>query len=106
MQFFGNIEAIEEHGGVTLGSVAIFIADHALELAQAHAIGVGEFGLLVDAVALFKCGPQGLVARDDGVDHPVGIEGELVLTQNTEFARAYDGAFLRVQLAGEDLHKC
>ena len=102
---FGNVEAIEEHGGVGFGGVAVFVADHAFEFAQPHAVGVGQLGLLVDAVALFKGGPERLVAHDDGVDDAIGIEGELVLTENAEFARADDGAFLRVELAGEDLHE-
>ena len=62
-------------------------------------------GFLVDAVALFKGGPEGLVAHDDGVDDAIGVKGELVLPQDAEFARADDGAFLGVELAGEDLHK-
>ena len=90
-----NVEAVEEDGGVGFGGVAVFVADDAFELAQAHAVGVGQFGLLVDAVALFKGGPEGLVAHDDGVDDAVGVEGELVLAQDAEFARADDGAFLR-----------
>ena len=102
---FGNVEAVEEDGGVGFGGVSVFVADDAFELAESHAVGVGEFGLLVDAVALFEGGPERLVAHDDGVDDAIGVEGELVLTEDAEFARADDGAFLRVELAGEDLHE-
>ena len=102
---FGNVEAVEEDGGVGLGGVAVLVADDAFELAEAHAVGVGQFGLLVDAVALFEGGPERLVAHDDGVDDAIGVEGELVLAEHAELARADDGALLRVELAGEDLHE-
>jgi hypothetical protein len=69
---------------------------------KAHAVGVGDFGLLVDAVALFEGGPERLVAHDDGVDDAIGVEGELVLAQDAELARADDVALLGVELAGED----
>ena len=105
VQLFGDVEAVEQDGGIALGGVAVFVADDAFELAEAHAVGVGHLGLLVDAVALFEGGPEGLVAHDDGVDDAIGVEGELILAQNAEFARADDGALLRVELAGEDLHE-
>ena len=102
---FGNVEAVEQDGGVGFGGVAVFVADDAFELAQAHAVVVGHFGLLVDAVALFEGGPERLVAHDDGVDDAIGVKGELVLAEHAELARADDGAFLRVELAGEDFHE-
>ena len=58
----------------------------------------------VDALALFECGPERLVAHDDGVDDTVGVEGELVLGEHAELARTDNVALLRVELAGEDLH--
>ena len=88
------------------GGVAVFVADDAFEFAEAHAVGVGELRLLVDAIALFECGPERLVAHDDGVDDAIGVEGELVLAEDAEFAGAHDVALLGVELAGEDLHKC
>ena len=102
---FGDVEAVEEDGGVGFGGVAVLVADDAFELAEAHAVGVGQLGLLVDAVALFKGGPEGLVAHDDGVDDAIGVEGELVLAEDAELAGADDGALLGVELAGEDLHE-
>ena len=102
---FGNVEAVEEDGGVGLGGVAVFVADDAFELAEAHAVGVGHLGFLVDAVALFEGGPEGLVAHDDGVDDAIGVEGELVLAEDAELAGTDDGALLGVELAGEDLHE-
>jgi hypothetical protein len=102
---FGDVEAVEEDGGVGFGGVAVLVADDAFELAEAHTVGVGEFGLLVDAVALFEGGPEGLVAHDDGVDDAIGVEGELILAEHAELAGADDGALLGVELAGEDLHE-
>ena len=57
VQFFGNVEAIEQDGSVGFRGVAVFVADHAFEFAEPHAVCVGEFRLLVDAIALVKCGP-------------------------------------------------
>ena len=105
VEFLGNVEAIEEDSGVGLGGVAVLVADGAFELAKPHAVGVGEVGFVVDAVALFKSGPEAPVAHDDGVDDAVGVEGELILAEYAELARADDGTFLRVELAGEDLHE-
>ncbi len=105
VQRFRNVEAIEEHSGVGFSGVTIFVADHAFKFAKPHAVGVSQLGLLVDAVALFQGSPERLVAHDDGVDDAISIERELILTENAEFARADDGAFLRVEFAGEDFHE-
>ena len=101
----GNVEALQQDGGVALGGVAVFFADDAFEFAQLHAVGVGDLRLLVDGVALLHGRPQPLVAHDDGVDHGVGVEGELVLAQHAELARADDRALLRVEFAAEQLHE-
>ena len=106
MDSFGNVEAVEENGGVGFGGVAIFVADGAFELAQPHAVFIGHLGLLIDSIALFEGGPERLVAHDDGIDDAKGIECELILTQDAELAGADDVALLGVELAGEDLHEC
>ena len=56
-------------------------------------------------VPLFERGPQPLVAHDDRVNHAIGIEGELVLAEHTQLPRPHDGAFLRLHLAGQNLHE-
>ena len=84
MDLFGDVETVEENGGVGFSGVAVLVADDAFELAETHAVFVGHFGFLVDAVALFKGGPEWLVAHDDGVDDAVGVEGELILTEDAE----------------------
>ena len=101
----GNVQAVEQHGGVALGRVAVLVADGAFELAQPHAVFIGHFRLGVDAVALLERRPQRLVAHDDRVDDAIGVESELILAQHAEFARAHDRALLRLQLAGQDLHE-
>ncbi len=58
VQLVGNVEALEQHGGVALSRIAVFLADDALKLAQAHAVIVGELGLGVDGVAFFESRPQ------------------------------------------------
>ena len=105
VEFFADVEAVEENGGIALGGVAIFIADDAFEFAEAHAVIVGHLGFLVDAIALFEGGPKGFVAHDDGVDNAIVVKGELILAEHAELSGANDGAFLRIEFAGEDLHK-
>ncbi len=100
-----NVEAVKQNGRVALGGVAVLVADHAFELAQPHAVFVGHLGLLIDAVALFKRRPQRLVAHDDRVDDAIGVEGELILAQDAQLARANHRAFLRLELAGQNLHE-
>ena len=88
-----------------LGGVAVLVADDAFELAEPHAVGVGELGFLVDAVALCQGGPERLIAHDDRIDDAKGVEGELVLAQDAELAGADDCALLGIEVAGEDVHE-
>ena len=94
VQFVGNVEAIQQDGGVALGCITVFFADDAFQFAQPHAVFVRHFGLLVNLVALFQGRPQALVSHDDGVDHAIGVKGELVLAQYAELPRANDGTLL------------
>ncbi len=103
--FVGDVEALEEDGGVGFGLVAVLFADDAFELAEADAVLVGHLGLGVDDLALFERGPEGLVAHDDGVDDAEGVELVLVLLEDAELFGADYGALLGVELAGEDLHE-
>ncbi len=61
VELVGNVEALEQDRGVALGVVAVFVADDAFELAEAHAVFVGHLGLLVDVLALFERRPEGLL---------------------------------------------
>ena len=56
----GDVEALEQDGGVALGGVAVLFADDALELAEAHAVVVGHVGLGVEPLALLERRPQPL----------------------------------------------
>ena len=105
VEFVGDVEALQQDGGVGLGFVAVLVADDAFELAEAGAVFVGHLGLVVDDFALFEGGPEGFVAHDDGVDDAVGVEGVLVLGEDADLLGADDGALLGVDLAGEDLHE-
>ena len=66
-------------GRVALGRVAVFFADDALELAEAHAVRVGQVRLRVEQLALLKRRPEPRVAHDDHIDDTVRVEGELIL---------------------------
>ena len=68
VQRVGDVEALQQHRGVALGRVAVFLADDALELAETHAVVVRHVGLGVERVAFLERVPQPLVAHDDGVD--------------------------------------
>ena len=105
VQRVGDVEALQQDRRVGLGLVAVLFADDAFQLAQTAAVLVGHLGLVVDALALFQRGPERLVAHDDGVDDPVGVEGELVLREHADLLRPHDVALLRVDLAGEHLHE-
>ena len=106
VQRFGNIQAVEQDGGVALRRVAVFFADNAFEFAQPHAVLVGEVGLGVQQLAFFERLPQPLVAHDDGVDDAEFVEGELVLAQHAELLRARDTFPSAARsLAGEQLHE-
>ena len=105
VQLVGNVEPLQQNGGIALGGVAVFFADDAFEFAELHAVGVGDFGLLVDGVALLHGRPQAFVAHDDGIDRGMGVEGKLILAQHSELAGTDDGALLRIQFAAEQLHE-
>ena len=71
VQLVGDVEALEQDRGVRLRLVAVFLADDALEFAEAHAVGVGHVGgLLVERLALLERAPEALVAHDDRVRSP------------------------------------
>ncbi len=105
MQLVGNVEALQQNGGIALGGVSVFFADDAFEFAQLHAVFIGHVVLGVDGVAFLDGGPEALVAHDDGVEDRVGVEGELVLAEHAEFTRADDIAFLRLEFAAEQVHE-
>ena len=50
VQVLADIEPLQQHGGVALGRVPVLFADDAFELAQAHAVLIGERGLSRRAV--------------------------------------------------------
>ena len=54
VQRVGDVEALQQNGGVALGRVAVLLADDALELAETHAVLVGHVGLRVERVALLR----------------------------------------------------
>jgi hypothetical protein len=105
VQLVGDVEPLQQHGGVALGRVPVLLADDALELAEAHAIVVRHVRLLVELVPFLERGPQAVVAHDDGIDDPILVEGVLILTQDAELARPVDRAALGLGLASQQLHE-
>jgi len=105
VQFFGDIEALQQDCRIALGGVAIFFANNAFQFAELHAVFIGHVVLGIDGVTLLDGGPQALIAHDDSVENGECVKGELVLAQHAELARADDASLLRIHLAGEDLHE-
>ncbi len=105
MHFVRNVEALQKNRGIALRGVPVFFANNAFQLAQTHAVGIVQFMLLVDPVALFQSRPQTFVAHNDRIDHAIGIERILVLAQHAQLFRAHHHALLRVEIAAQDLHK-
>ena len=96
-----------KRSGVGFGGVAAFFADDALEFAETHAVGVGQFfvRLGVERVALFESFPECGVAHDDGVNHAKFIERKLVLPQDAHFFRARDRTLGGLEFAGQNFHE-
>jgi len=105
VQFIGDVEALKQNGSVAFGGVAVFLADDSFQLAELHAISIGDFRLGINAVALLSGRPQALVAHNDGVDCAITIKGKLVLAQDADLLRVDDRALLRLDLAGQKLHE-
>ena len=100
-----DAEAGEQLAGVGLGAVAVFLGDHALELAEARALGVVEVGLCEQLVLFLESLPEALVARDHDVEHAPGFEPELVLLQHAGSLGALHVAGVRLELARQDLQE-
>ncbi|SRR6266498_1276965 len=96
MQRLGNVETIEQHGGVAFGGVAVFLADNSFELREPHALRVGHVRDGVEVLALLERFPQALIAHDYRVNDAELVERELVLPQDAELLRARDGPRLRL----------
>ena len=105
MRGVGNVETLQQNGGIAFRGVSVFLADNAFKFAQPHAVFIGHLGLCVNLVALFHGGPQALVAHDDGIDHAIGVKGKLVLAEYAELFGAHNAALLRLKFAGKQVHK-
>ena len=44
----GNVQAVEQNGGVAFGGVAVVLGDDAFQFAEPHAVFIGHVGLGVD----------------------------------------------------------
>ena len=89
VQRVGDVEPLQQHGGVAFGRVAVLVADDAFELAEAHAVLVGQrrpsrrarsrssSALHSRALPMITVS----MARN-------AVEGELVLPQHADLCRA------------------
>lgn len=105
MQLDGNVQTVQQGGGVAFGRIAVLFTGDAFQFAETHAVFIAHGGLGVELFALLERLPQSLVAHDYRIDDTVGVKGELILAQHAQFFRPRYGALLRLVLAGEQLHK-
>ena len=105
VQRLGDVETIEQDRGIAFGGISIFFGDNALEFPQAHAVFIGNFRLGKDTVALFNRLPKSSIAHDHRIDYSIGVEGKLILTQDSQLARADNITFLRLKFSSEDFHE-
>ncbi len=106
VQLVRDVEALQQNRGVALGRVAVLFADDPLELAEAHAVFVGERGLARRAprAPASACQSRALPMITVSMTRNC-VEGELVLAQHAELVGPDDGAFLGQRLAGQQLHE-
>ena len=105
VQSLRNIQTIQQNCRVALRRIAVVFRDHAFQFAEAHAVVVGQFGLLVESFALFQSSPKTFVAHDDGIDDTIRIKRELVLAQDTNPARETNIALLGLKFTRQDFHE-
>jgi hypothetical protein len=84
VQFLGDIETLEQDGGVALGGVAVLVADDAFQSPR-RMPSWSVRSPCVQLLALFERAPQPRVAHDDGVDGAEAVEGVLILAQHADF---------------------
>ena len=106
MQGFLDVQAFQQCGGIRFRGVAALIADNTFQFPDPHAIFVGPIvGMSVKLIALLQRVPERSVPHDHGVENAIGIERELVLTQDTDFLGPGYGAFRWFHLTGQDFHE-
>ena len=59
VELVGDVETLQQDGGVGFGFVAVLVADDAFELAEAGAVFVGHLGLGVDDFRALRGRPRG-----------------------------------------------
>ena len=106
VQLARDVESLQQHGRVALRRVAVLLADDALELAEAHAVLVGERRPWRRdcSRAWSVCHSRWLPMITVSIDAE-RVERELVLPQHAELVRPRDRALLRQRLAGQQLHE-
>ena len=100
-----DIEPLQEDRRVAFGGISVFLADDALELAEAHAVRVGHVRAGVEHVAFLERLPEALVAHDHGVDDAELVEGIVVLAQDAQLRWPSDRSTLGRLFAGQQLHQ-
>ena len=102
-----NIQPEQQLAGAGLGGVAVQLGEVHLQVRDLHAVFLAHLRQRVDAVALLLDPPQLVVAHDDGIQHRVVLEGELVLAQLAEALAGLHRHVARagLQIAAQDLHQ-
>ncbi|EXI69829.1 MAG: hypothetical protein AW08_00322 [Candidatus Accumulibacter adjunctus] len=102
-----NADAEQQFAGARLGAVAAILGKAGFEVGGVHVVGLARVGVGVDGVLLEHAGPHLLMPHHDDVDHPLLLEGELVLAQvgHALVDVLRDVAGSGFELASENLHQ-
>ena len=106
-QILGDAEAGEQHRGITLRIIAVHLAEFDLQVAHPDAVGLGQFRLGVEGLALDHHLVEAGMAHDHGVDHRLFVKGEVVLTEhgNALAGAGGDVTMIRLLFPGQDLEE-
>jgi hypothetical protein len=100
-----DVEPLQQDRGVALGRVAVLLADDALELAEAHAVGVGHVGLRVERVALLERVQRRALPMITVSMTRWASKANWSWRSTPSFGGTHDRALLRVELARQELHE-
>ncbi|MND77665.1 hypothetical protein D3C80_693600 [compost metagenome] len=108
MLFNRDADAEQQFAGARFGGITVHLAVGHFQIGHFIAVFFAHFSQRINAIALFLHRPQFVVAHDDGVQHAVLLESELILTQFTQALVRIEEhvAAARHQIAAQDFHKC
>ena len=105
VQLVRNVQTLQQNCSVGLGRVAVFLADNAFQFAQSHPVFIGELGLLVEVSRSCRAAHSRLLPMMTVSITRNASNANWSWLSTPNFLRADDGALLRFQLSGQQLHE-